>query len=111
MSSRDRRRYRRAHILWPAKFWHGEIQRECIVMNLSLNGAKLRWFANQDSAGRFKPKKGDLITLDLDGYGLFRGHMVWSAGKNLGLQFEESPEAIQAALGTLISRLQLCLAE
>lgn len=98
MSNRERRRHGRAHLLWPARLRCGEAAVECVVLNLSLNGAKLRRLGGPPAGGAPLAGEGERVGLDLGERGCFPARVVWRREGKVGLQFDQAPSEIARAL-------------
>lgn len=96
-----RRRAMRQH-LRSAVFWSGVVQAgresiDCIVLNMSAGGAKVKLlnrFAND----------GSPVVLHIDRMGGYAGEVVWSEGDLIGLRFLKDPKAIQADIDRALGR-------
>ncbi|SLN37914.1 PilZ domain-containing protein [Oceanibacterium hippocampi] len=83
---RDRRAYARSSVLWPATLVYGGQSRDCVVHNLSANGAKIQ----TDDSDEL-PKN---MTLRLPRFGDFAARLAWRRGVSAGLQFLDDPKMI-----------------
>lgn len=85
------RRTVRKRVLWAAKLSHGPARFDCVVVDLSLGGARI--FLAQPLG------KGDIVTLDLDQMGALRAEVVWQEGHSIGLRFVDEPQKIVDTIG------------
>jgi hypothetical protein len=67
---------------------HAQASHPCSIANISAGGARLRL-----EAGTLPPE-GESVVLDLGRFGTFRATSVWRTGIQLGIQFEQGPEAM-----------------
>ena len=85
------RRTIRKRVLWAAKLAHGAKRFDCVVVDLSLGGARI--YLAQPL------EKGELVTLGLDRMGALRAEVVWQEGHSIGLRFVDEPERIAELIG------------
>lgn len=85
------RRSVRKRVLWAAKLAHGKACFDCVVVDLSLGGARI--YLAQPVG------KGDIVTLKLDRMGALRAEVVWQEGHSLGLCFVDEPQKIAETIG------------
>src|SRR5579883_614642 len=85
------RRTVRKRVLWAAKLAHGARRFDCVVVDLSLGGARI--YLAQPLV------RGEVVTLILDRMGTLRAEVVWQEGHSIGLRFVEEPEKIASAIG------------
>ena len=90
------RRTVRKRVLWAAKLARGAKRYDCVVVDLSLGGARIH-LAQPVS-------KGELVTLMLDHLGALRAEIVWQEEQSIGLRFVEETKIIAEMIG---SRLPL----
>ncbi len=90
------RRTVRKRVLWAAKLAHGAKRFDCVVVDLSLGGARIH--LAQPVA------KGEVVTLILDRLGTLRAEVVWQEEQSIGLHFVEDAKTIAEMIG---SRLPL----
>jgi len=94
MTRADLRQFRRKAVIWAAKLEteHGTL--DCITLDLSLGGARLRCDPRVALLER--------ATLVLDKFGRFPAEVVWTTATELGLQFTETPEQVAARFGDIL---------
>jgi hypothetical protein len=90
----ERRQYKRKPVLWSARIEWSAGAAECIIMDLSLGGAKLR--------GAAGVKAHDCVTLVIDRFGTIRAEIVWARMGYIGLRFTDSQDQISHILGTTL---------
>lgn len=100
-TSPRRRRAMRRH-LRSAVFWSGVMQAgresiDCIVLNMSAGGAKVKLLS------RFA-HDGSPVVLHIDRMGGYAGEVMWSEGDLIGLRFLKDPKAIQADIDRALGR-------
>jgi PilZ domain len=90
----SRRQGKRIGVLWPADVETDKVRLPCVVLDISVAGAKLRGAA--PLAGHL-----DKFWLNIDALGAFECSQVWDRDGRLGLRFVgDCPTALQ--LETLI---------
>jgi hypothetical protein len=85
------RKYKRKPVLWAAKLETASGRHECITLDLSLGGAKLR--VDTPVAPH------EQVTLVFDRFGPLRAEVAWVEGGTIGLRFIEEPQRVGHALG------------
>jgi hypothetical protein len=90
----ERRKHKRKPVLWSARVEWSSGAAECIILDLSLGGAKLR--------GPVEVKARDTVTLVIDRFGAIRAEVVWAKMGYLGLRFTDSQDQISHILGTTL---------
>jgi hypothetical protein len=90
----ERREHKRKPVLWSARVEWNSGAAECIIMDLSLGGAKLR--------GPVAAKAHDPVTLVIDRFGTIRAEIVWARMGYIGLRFTDSHDQISHILGTTL---------
>ena len=81
-------------MIWAAKLETHLGPFECITLDLSLGGARLRLAQNIELL--------EPATLILDKFGKFQGEIVWHTPTEVGIQFTESPEAVASRFGNIL---------
>jgi hypothetical protein len=87
----EHRRYRRASVLWPAILACRSNSFDCVIFNLSANGAKVMIKNSLEDSAR--------VTLSSARFGAFEGEIVWRSPNALGIRFLLAPELVAKALG------------
>jgi hypothetical protein len=90
----ERRQFRRKAVIWAAKLETDHGVFDCITLDLSLGGARLRC---SRSIALLEP-----ATLVLDKFGKFPAEVVWTTPTEIGLQFSESPEQVANRFGDIL---------
>jgi hypothetical protein len=93
----ENRRYHRSTVLWPATLVWRRSSFDCVVFNISANGAKVMI---KDAAAEMK-----MVTLCSPRFGELDGEIVWRAPGAVGLRFIATPEDVARTLGDLLPRL------
>ncbi len=83
---RERRQYSRTHLIWTGSLAFGDRSVDCVIMNASANGAKIR-------VAEALPFP-EIVTLRIPRLGGFRAEVVWSRDNKLGVRFLEEPERV-----------------
>lgn len=95
----DRRKFVRASVMWTAKLRLRKQTIDCVVLNISEDGAKIRLESIPDDISP--------VTLHIDRIGDLPGEVVWQEGTMMGISFHESPslvsERIQPALAPVFN--------
>jgi hypothetical protein len=95
----SQRRYKRAKVVWPATLIADSGQFDCIVLDLSANGARVR-------IGEGMPALSGDITLEISRFGAFRGEAAWQTETEIGLRFAEDPTIVADVLGETLPALR-----
>lgn len=90
----QRRQFRRKAVIWAAKLETDHGVFDCITLDLSLGGARLR--CSREIA-LLEP-----ATLLLDKFGKFPAEVVWTTPTEIGLQFTEPPEDVAGRFGDIL---------
>jgi hypothetical protein len=93
-SPEDRRIHKRKPVLWAARVETFAGAAECIILDLSLGGAKLR--------GQAKVAAKQPVTLVIDRFGALRAEVVWARSGHMGLRFTDEPEQVAHILGSTL---------
>jgi hypothetical protein len=89
----ENRRFHRSTVLWPANLHvYGKVI-DCVVFNISANGAKI-------ICKEAIPDKTP-VTLSSTRFGEFPGEIVWASGTNLGIRFAAAPTEVAKAVDKL----------
>lgn len=86
-----RRQYKRKPVLWGAKLETATGRHECITLDLSLGGAKLRLAV--------PVAMHDTVTLVLERFGALAAEVAWVEGRTIGIRFTEDPQHVADILG------------
>ncbi len=89
-----RRRYPRVTVVWAAEIVWADGSSDCVVLNISINGAKI-----QVPSPYTGPAE---ITLKLERFGDFPAVVAWSDDISIGIQFRDSPEKVAAIIGEAV---------
>jgi hypothetical protein len=92
----ERRRHHRAGVMMMATLRAGRGFFDCMVLDLSVGGAKLTFGEEIVLA------PGDPVALIIARIGTFRAQSVWQRASFTGIRFLDPPEAIALALGDLL---------
>jgi hypothetical protein len=84
----------RKRVLWAAELAHGAKRFDCVVVDLSLGGARIHLAQ--------PVTKGELVTLVLGRLPALKAEIVWQEGHSIGLRFTEAPERIAEIFGGLL---------
>jgi len=95
---KDQRRFRRRATLFSGRVIDTDRSVEVVVLDVSVNGAKLR-VPEAFTCNRH-------ISLEIERLGRFAARVVWQRDGRLGLQFTEPPEKVAKRLpGSFAARL------
>jgi hypothetical protein len=83
------RRHPRSAVFWSGAIQAGRESIDCIVLNMSPGGAKVKLLKR--FAGDGSP-----VVLHIDRLGGYAGEVVWSEGELIGLRFLKDPQLIAA---------------
>lgn len=81
----------RKRVLWAAKLARGAKRYDCVVVDLSLGGARVHLAQLMN--------KGEVVTLKLDRLGPLRAEVVWQEEQSLGLRFVDDAKTIADMIG------------
>ncbi len=95
----DRRDHPRFTVVWTGRIQLAPKPVECVILNISANGAKLRVFAHVDLPADF--------TLTVDRFGEFPATLVWSDGRSAGVQFNDDPKRISEIFAAALPTAKL----
>ena len=90
----ERRRHKRKPVLWAARVETRSGATDCIILDLSLGGAKLR--------GTAPVAANQEVMLVIDRFGAVRAEVVWARSGHMGLRFTDKPEQIAHILGSTL---------
>ena len=90
-SPADRRQHKRKPVLWAARIETLDGPSECIILDLSLGGAKVR------SPAPVKAK--ETVTLVIDRFGALNAEVMWARSGRMGLRFVDAPDQIAHIIG------------
>lgn len=88
------RQFRRKAVIWGAKLETGQGLLDCIMLDLSLGGARLRCDCQLEL--------GKPATLMLDKFGAFPAEVVWATASEVGVQFNEAPAKVAERFGDVM---------
>lgn len=91
----EQRRYQRSSVVWQGSLEVGGQSFDCVVMNISANGVKLRL---RDETDR------DLLSglLTIPRLGEFEADVVWRNDSSMGLKFDRHPDEIRLLLAEIM---------
>jgi hypothetical protein len=81
----------RKRVLWAAQLARGSKRFDCVVVDLSLGGARIH--LSQPVT------KGEMVILVLDRLGSLRAEIVWQEEQSIGLRFVEDAKTIADMIG------------
>jgi hypothetical protein len=87
----ENRKYHRATVLWPATLLCRNNSFECVIFNISANGAKLMIKNSLEDKIR--------VTLASPRFGSLDADVVWRSPGSLGIRFVLAPEQVAEVLG------------
>jgi hypothetical protein len=90
----DRRQHKRKPVLWAARIETRDGPSECIILDLSLGGAKLRSAASVTAH--------EEVTLVIDRFGALNGEVMWARSGRMGLRFTDAPDQIAHIIGATL---------
>ena len=98
---RDRRKYARTPVLWAGAIVFGDRAVDCVVMNASANGAKVRVSEVADFPTS--------VILRIPRLGSFRAEVVWARDNRLGVRFLEKPAKVARLMGQALPQSRAAL--
>ncbi len=90
----DRRRYKRAHVLFSGHLFSGKRGIEGLVLDLSANGARIQFREPIAASSAMTLRLADSVDLEVE--------VAWQSGNNLGLRFLEVPGRISSIFAGLL---------
>ncbi len=94
----EKRKFKRMPTLFSGCLMDGDRNVDVVVLDVSVNGAKLRVPADFECTAT--------VNLKIDRFGTFPADVIWRKGNRLGLKFVEAPETIaQHMPGAFASKL------
>lgn len=87
----ENRRFHRSTVLWPATLSCAGADIDCVIFNISANGAKIRVKTGF--------VEGTEVTLCSARFGTIPGEIVWSGPTSLGIRFTAPPQDVARAMG------------
>jgi len=83
---KNRRKFERVTVLWSGTLVCGSHSIDCLIVNVSSGGALVR-IETPDRCGK-------KVVLRSPRFGELAGEVTWRQGKELGIEFQEAPEAV-----------------
>ncbi len=93
VSEKDQRRHIRKRVLWAAQLETADGTFNCIVLNVSRSGAKLRFAKVVQTQ--------EPVALLGDAFGKIPAEVVWQRGDKVGIRFAADPEQIAQMMASL----------
>lgn len=90
----ERRRRPRSAVIWAAKLHYAGHVLDCVILNLSGTGAKVR---TKDRVEVDTP-----IILQGERFGMLRGQVAWAKDDTLGIKLDESPKVVSGKLADVL---------
>ena len=90
----DRRRYKRAHVLFSGRLLSGKRSVEGLILDLSANGARIRFHEPITADSAMTLRLAESVDLKVE--------VAWQNGNSLGLQFREVPARISSIFAGLL---------
>ncbi len=90
----DRRRYKRAHVLFSGRLFSGKRGIEGLVLDLSANGARVQFHEPIAVNSAMMLRLAESVDLKVE--------VAWQKGNSLGLQFLEVPARISSIFAGLL---------
>ena len=91
----ERRRHKRKAVLWSARIESAIGTADCIILDLSLGGAKIK------TAHAPLPAR-HVVTLVIDRFGALRAEVAWSRMGHMGLRFIDAPDHVAHVVGSTL---------
>lgn len=95
----SRRSFPRKAVLLCGRFYHGRTAVDCVITNISANGARL--LVNQRLEGEM------VGALSINRCGMFPGAVVWQGEDQAGLRFFERPERVASLVADALPHCAL----
>jgi len=94
-----RRTHARFTVVWTGRIMAAPRSIDCVVLNISAAGAKLRVFESIELPARF--------TLVVDKFGDFPAELVWRDGRSAGVRFVGDPQRIGQSFSSVLPASRL----
>jgi len=91
------RRHPRTAVFWSGTVQVGRESIDCIVLNMSAGGAKVKLFKRY-------PGGNSPLVLNIDRLGGYAAEVVWSQGEMIGVRFLKDPELVAADIERELGR-------
>jgi hypothetical protein len=95
--TQEQRRHIRKRVLWAARLDTAEGSFNCIILNVSRSGAKIRL----PSATAISPRQP--IELVLEAFGELSAEIVWQRGDKMGIRFTADPDHVAGIIGASLA--------
>ena len=95
--SENRRAFTRSSVVWTGRIQAGEQESDCVILNISANGAKL-----QLPEGAVFP---DDVVLYVDRFDGLEASIRWRKGRRMGVKFLREPDDVRKMLGSALSAI------
>ncbi len=82
------REYERSEVLVGARIKGGEFWHDCLLINVSVSGAKLKIDSNSSFS------KGENVRLEIGHFGEFGGVIAWQNSQEVGVRFAHNPSEL-----------------
>jgi hypothetical protein len=93
----EQRRHIRKRVLWAARLDAAEGSFNCVILNVSRSGAKLR-LPSATAIAQHQP-----VELVLETFGELQAEIVWQRGDKAGIKFTTDPDQVAAIIGASLS--------
>jgi len=80
------REYERSEVLFEARIKCGDFWRDCLLINLSVTGTKLK--INSSFS------QGEKVCLEIGNFGEFGGVVAWQNSQEIGVRFFHNPSEL-----------------
>lgn len=94
-SAKEQRRHIRKRVLWTARLETKDGALDCIILNVSRSGAKLRLTV--------PPLLLQPVKLVMESYGTLPAEIVWQQADNMGIRFDADPDEVAKILGDALT--------
>jgi hypothetical protein len=99
VNPRDRRRFVRCSVLWSGVLHSGRGQADCIIVNISASGAKVRLL---------QPFRNEApVRLKIHRFGEYACDVMWQTDEAIGVRFVDDPRKIAEVIGEILPRLKI----
>jgi PilZ domain len=94
-SEKEQRRHVRKRVLWAGKIATKDGSFDCVVLNVSRSGAKLRFTAP------IGPQR--TVDLSLGSFGTLNAEVVWQRADKMGIRFTADPDQVANIIGEALT--------
>lgn len=100
LPKKERRAFWRTTVLWSGHLHAAGTRQECVILDVSANGAKLRFPADV-------AMDDDFCALEVERLGIFSCDVAWKKGNRVGLCFREGLSTIANQMNAVLPQARV----